>query len=224
MIVTHFKCSSVNESFWGEGTDQLSYLLSSLSNWLYLLEIIHSLKLPHLSFNVALFLMGSQVANIGQSLYVEFAANTAWREWFSWTGDISSPFSFIMRWMDFMDTLCKRITHLTNSACHAGCVSAGYEMMRLRDPVFKSMNRTLDHVTWLLWIHNTEWRQTEASREPSPLTEHWTMKWRPVLSLFERQVHYRSWTEVNLMTSEWWRTCPWFVKQCRKRNWDAVIR
>ncbi len=49
--------------------------------------------------------------------------------------DISSPFSFVMRCMDFMETLFKRITHLTNSACHAGCVSAGYEMMRLRDPV-----------------------------------------------------------------------------------------
>lgn len=79
----------------------------------------------------AFFLMGSQVANIGQSLYVEFATSTPWREWFRWTDDISSPFSYIMRCMDFMDALFKRITHLTNSACHAGCVSAGNEMMRL---------------------------------------------------------------------------------------------
>jgi len=60
---------------------------------------------------------------------------------------ILCPFTFIMRCMDFMDAPFRRITHLTDSACHSGCVSNGYEMMRLCDPVFRSMNRTLEHVT-----------------------------------------------------------------------------
>jgi len=59
-------------------------LLSSLSNWLFLLEIMHNLKLPHLSFNVALFLMGSQVALNRAKFVWQLPRSTAWREWFRW--------------------------------------------------------------------------------------------------------------------------------------------
>lgn len=121
-----------------------------------------------------------------------------------------------MRCMDFMDAPFRIISHLTNSACHTGCVSNGYEMMRMRDPVFKSMNRTLAHVTRLLseYITLNEDRQRHPeSHRPSLSTQLWNE--RLSSCSLKRQVYYRNWTKVNLMAYEWWRTCPWFVKQCR---------